>query len=171
MLYANILTPQNIAYDSRWYHLSLAEHYAAEGAIRASPEGWFQAALPQLASVLYSWAFQLPWFRVFDRVELAAHLEFTVFLFTLAGIPALVRAVVPGARAHLAWTATFLFPGILLYDSSLSGAADHVAALWAVPILLTLRRALPSLEPRRCLLFGAMLAAASIVSLLAPDMM
>ena len=162
MLYANILTPQNIAYDSRWYHLSMAEHYAAEGAIRASPEGWFQAALPQLASVLYSWAFQLPWFRVFDRVELAAHLEFTVFVFTLAGIPALVRAVVPGARAHLAWTATFLFPGILLYDSSLSGAADHVAALWAVPICLTLRRALPDLEPRRCLLFGTMLAGAAL---------
>lgn len=162
MLYLNILTPQNIAYDSRWYHLSLAEHYAAAGAIRASPEGWFQAALPQLASVIYSWAFQLPWFRVFDRVELAAHLEFTVFLFTLAGIPALVRAVVPGARAHLAWTATFLFPGILLYDSSLSGAADHFAALWAVPICLTLRRALPDLEPRRCLLFGAMLAGAAL---------
>ncbi|HEY3821406.1 MAG TPA: hypothetical protein VGL81_29770 [Polyangiaceae bacterium] len=162
MLYLDILTPQNIAYDSRWYHLSLAESYAAEGAIRATPEGWFQAALPQLASVVYSWAFQLPWFRVFDRVELAAHLEFTVFVFTLAGIPALVRAVVPGARAHLAWVATFLFPGILLYDSSLSGAADHIAALWAVPIVLTLRRALPRLEPRRCLLFGAMLAGAAL---------
>jgi hypothetical protein len=162
MVYFDVLTPQNVAYDARWYHLPLAEHYAAEGAIRASPEGWFPAALPHLASVIYSWAFQLPGLQPFDRIELAAHVEFTVFLFTLAAIPALVRAVVPRARAGLAWTATFLFPGILLYDASLSVAADHIAALWAVPIYLTLRRALPALQPRRCLLFGAMLAGAAL---------
>ncbi len=162
MLYLNILTPANVAYDSRWYHLPLAEHYAAEGAIRATPEGWFQAALPHLASLLYTWPFQLPGLSLFGRVELCAHIELVVFLFTLAGIPVLVRSVVPGARAHVAWVALFLFPGIFLYDSSLSCAADHVAALWAVPIYVTMRRALPELELRRCALVGAMLAGAAL---------
>src|SRR5262245_54251736 len=32
------LIPANTAYDARWYHLPLAEHYVAEGQIRRSPE-------------------------------------------------------------------------------------------------------------------------------------
>jgi hypothetical protein len=162
MLYFLILSPDNVGYDGRWYHLPLAEHYAAQGAIRATPEGWFLAALPQLATILYCWTLQLPGLRFFDHVELAAHLEFTAFVFTLVGIPALVRTVVPGARAHLAWTALFLFPGILLYDSSLIVGADHIAAVWAVPIYLTARRAFRDLEPRRVALFVAMMAGAAL---------
>src|SRR5258706_9557298 len=50
----------------------------------------------------------------------------------------------------------FLFPGIFLYDSSLTGAADHVAAFWAAPILLWLIRALRSPGPRS----GVLLAVA-----------
>ena len=160
MIYFQILTPENAAYDARWYHLPLAEHYAAQGAVRASPEGWFDAAVPHLASFLYTWAFLLPALGLFDHVELAAHLEFTVFLATLAGMPALVRTLLPRSRAPLAWTATFLFPGIFLYDSALGIAADHIAAFWAVPICISLRRALDTLEPRRCALFAAMLAGA-----------
>jgi hypothetical protein len=160
MLYFLILAPENVAYDTRWYHLAIAEHYAAAGAVRASPEGWFCITIPHLASFLYAWAFEVPGLAYFDRIELAAHMEFATFLATLAGIPVLVRAVVPRVRAPLAWTATFLFPGIFLYDSSLLVAADHIAALWAVPIYLTMRRALSSLEPRRCAVFAAMLAGA-----------
>ncbi len=162
MIYFLILTPENAAYDSRWYHLGLAEHYVAEGAIRASPDGSFLAALPQLASILYAWALMLPALPYFDHIELAAHIEFVLFLFTLAGIPVAVRALLPRTRAPLSWTAVFLFPGIFLYDSTLGISADHVAAFWAVPIWVTMARALEALEPRRAALFAAMLTGAML---------
>jgi hypothetical protein len=159
-IYFVILTPENAAYDSRWYHLRLAEHYAAEGAVRRSVEGWYQFTLPHLGSFLYSWVFQLPATTLFDRVELCAHLEFALFLWTLLAIPALVRRLIPGGRAPLAWVAIFLFPGIFLYDSSLSVAADHLAAFWAIPIFLALLRARAAWEPRTALLLAATLAGA-----------
>jgi hypothetical protein len=162
MIYFFVLTPDSVSYDSRWYHLGLAEHYVAEGAVRPSPEGFFPAALPQLASLLYAWPLMLRTLPYFDRIELAAHIEFALFLATLAGIPVLVRAVLPRSRAPLAWAATFLFPGIFLYDSSLGVGADHVAAFWAVPIYITMLRALEDLAPRRCALFAAMLAGAAL---------
>lgn len=155
MVYFAVLTPDNIAYDARWYHLAIAEHYAAQGAIRAFPEGWYPGALPHLASLVYTWAFLLPGSDLFDRVELSAHLEVVIFLWTLGAIPVLVRSCVrpgleaiarskgrvrgePRASGLSAWASLFLFPGIFLYDSSLSGAADHVNAFWAGPILLAL---------------------------------
>ncbi len=160
LVYLNILTPENLHYDARWYHLGIAQQYVAEGAIQPSPEGWFPIALPQLASLLYTWAFCWPGLSPFERIGLAAHVELVVFLWTLASIPVLVRWLVPRSRAGLSWAAVFLFPGILLYDSSLSTAADHIAAFWAVPIFLALRRAWRDLHWRSCLLLAAMLAGA-----------
>jgi hypothetical protein len=135
-LYLNVLTPHNLAYDSRWYHIAVAEHYAADHAVARFPEGWFQGAVPQLASYVYTWAFMLPGASLFTHVELATHLEMTLFLATLAGLPLLVRWLLGGASAPLSWVALFLFPGIFVYDSSLSGAADHVLAFWAPPLFL-----------------------------------
>jgi hypothetical protein len=157
MVYFAILSPRNIAFDSHFYHLALAQQYATERAIRPSVEGWVPAAMPHLASVLYTWCFTLPGLNMFERITCAAHLEFVVFLFTLAGIPVLVRWLVPGARAGASWVALFLFPGILLYDSSLTAAADHVAALFTVPAYLALRRAWNRLSPGYMALFAAML--------------
>ncbi|HXK16736.1 MAG TPA: hypothetical protein VNG33_02945 [Polyangiaceae bacterium] len=34
-----ILTPQNASFDARWYHLSIAQQYVAEGGIHAFREG------------------------------------------------------------------------------------------------------------------------------------
>ena len=158
MVYFAILSPRNIAFDAHFYHLGLAQQYAVEGAIRPAAEGWLPAALPQLASVLYSWCFTLPRFDMFQRIVCAAHLELVIFLFTLAAIPVLVRWLVPRARAELAWVAMFLFPGLLVYDSSLTTAADHIAAFWAVPIFLALRRTWNEPTPRRGALLAAMLA-------------
>jgi hypothetical protein len=160
LLYANILIPENIAYDSRWYHLGIAEHYAAGGRVARFPEGWFMGAYPHLASLLYTWAFLIPGNGHFTRIELAAHLEFTLFLATLVSIPLLVEWLVPRARAPMAWAALFLFPGILLYDSTLNAGADHVLAFWAIPILLTLRRVLRTRSGPDGVLFGVMLAGA-----------
>ena len=162
LVYFPILTPDNAAADTRWYHLTLAEHYAAQGGIARTLEGSFPAAYPQLATIIYGWAFQLPRTILFDRIEIAAHLEFIVFLWTLAGVGVLAQRLVPQCRARLAWVAIFLFPGIFLYDSNLSIAADHVLAFWAAPIFLTLLRAWERLEPRRCLLLAVVLAGAAL---------
>ncbi len=159
-VYLPILLPENISYDSRWYHLAMAEQYAAVGGIFPYRQGWLLGSYPQLASYLYAWAFQLPWAGLFERIELAAHLEFTILLWTLASIPALVRALLPQARAPEAWVAMFLFPGILIYDSSLNGGADHIAAFWAIPIVLSLLRVWRFFTPRFAALFAAMIAGA-----------
>ena len=139
LVYLPILTPNNVGFDSRWYHLGIAEHYAATGAVQRFPEGWWVGAGPHLASFLYTWAFLLPFGRITDRIELAAHLELSVFLFSLLGIPALVRRLVPprsgGSPYRHAWVARFLFPGVFLYDSSLCLGADHVARVLRRPHL------------------------------------
>lgn len=154
VIYLGVLVPENASYDVRWYHMAVAEHYAAAGGIVRSVEGNITVTVPQLASVLYSWAFCMPFGGLFERYELAAHLELLLFLFTLPGIVSLVRYVVPGARARAAWIAMFVFPSVFVYDSSLHGGADHVGALFAIPAYLAMLRALPRLALRSCLLFA-----------------
>lgn len=160
LLYVNILTPGNVAFDSRWYHLAIAEHYAAAGAITRFPEGWFCGTYPHLASHLYTWAFLYPDSTLFQRIELAAHLEFLVFLVTLGGVAVLARWCLGEARLRFAWAAMFLFPGIMLYDSSLSVASDHFLALWAPPVFLAFRRAFRRFDVPSAVVLGACLAGA-----------
>jgi hypothetical protein len=160
LVYFPVLEPSAYGYDARWYHLPLAEHYAAGGAIRRFGEGWWLGAYPQLASYLYSWAFLAPTRYVFDRALLAGTLEFCCFLGTLAAIPSLVRELAPRLRSPFSWLFVFAFPGIYLYDSNLNAGADHVAALFAAPLAVTLRRFLRDFEPRWGLLFGAYAAGA-----------
>lgn len=159
-LYFQLISPDNISYDARWYHLSIAEHYAAAGGIERFHEGWFQGTNPHLASILYGWGFLLPGTRLFDQAMLCAHLEMLLFLWTLAGVPPLVRRLLHGRRARYAWVATFLFPGVFLYDSNLSVGADHVGAFWAVPIFLALMRAWGEPGPRRTMVLGTFIAGA-----------
>lgn len=160
LMYVQIISPDTLGFDARWYHLPLAEHYVAEGRIARFPEGWFLGAYPQLASYLYTWAFMLPKSIGFDHVELSYHLEFACFVWKVAAVPSLVRVLVPGRRASMAWVGLFLFPGVFLYDANLNGGADHVASIWTIPIALTLFRAWQRLEPKRVLLFVAMLSGA-----------
>lgn len=150
LVYFPILSPNNVSYDARWYHLPLAERYIAEGGVVRFAEGWLASAIPHLASFIYAWGFMTPGADVFDRVGIAAHLEFVIFLFTLAGIPLLVRHLAPGRRVPLSWAGLFLFPGVLIYDSNLNLGADHVAALFAIPIWLTTMRAWRDLRPATC---------------------
>lgn len=128
-LYAMILHPGNVHFDSRWYHLALAEHYVAAGGIEPTREGWFLSAYPQLATLIYTWAFQLPGATQFDQVTLCGHIEYAVVLATLLLIPVLVRRVLR-RRVPLAWVATFLFPGVFLYGSGLHVNAERFAALF-----------------------------------------
>ena len=170
LLYVNILTPAHASYDARWYHFALAEHYAAAGAIERFPEGFYGATFPHLASYVYTWAFlvnqALP-----TQMLLAAHLEFVVFGATLFGLPVLVRYLLHGRRAPRSWASLFLFPGILLYDSSLAGNSDHFLALFALAALLVLRRVLGDFELRTTALFALFCAAAALTKYHAVDVL
>jgi hypothetical protein len=78
-------------------------------------------------------------------------------------IPLLVEAIHRRRRARGTWAVIFLFPGLFLYDSSLSVAADHVLAFWAVPLALALRRMLQRpAAPAPGVLAGLMLSGAAL---------
>jgi hypothetical protein len=164
MLYFAMLSPENVQFDSRWKHMSLAEDWVAWGGLRRHDEGWLFAARPHITSLLFTWAFLLPGALLFDKMLLCAHLEFVIFaITTVVGIPALVRRLVPRADPRVVWAARFLFPGVLLYDSSLSAGADHIGALFGVPAALLLFRVWRKLELRPTLLLAAVLSAALLV--------
>ncbi|HVK67856.1 MAG TPA: hypothetical protein VM694_25525 [Polyangium sp.] len=162
MVYFYVLTPTNIQFDARWKHMALAESYAVRGAVRPAVEGWVFTARPHFTSYLYTWAFLVPG-RLFDKMTLAAHLEFGLFVVTtVAGIPALVRRLVPRADPRWIWAARFVFPGVLLYDSSVSGGADHVGAMFGVAIAIVLFRVLRELDLRYVSVLGVLCAAAAL---------
>lgn len=167
LLYFQILTPQTLGHDARWYHIPLGQQYAYRGSIGPWPEGWWLSAYPHLASLLYAWAFLTPNVQLFDKYELCSHLEFLIFLATLASIPSLVRELIPSGRARWSWVTVFLFPGIFLYDANLNGAADHIAALWAVPIALATLRLWNRFELRNCMLWAVYISAATLTKYMA----
>lgn len=157
-LYLPVLVPTQISYDARWYHMAIAEHYVAQGAVRPFDGGWIAGSVPHLTSFLYTWAFLAPGARLFDQIVLSMHLEFVLFLGTLAGVHLAIRALIPRAPAS-SWAALFLFPGILVYDSGLIGGADHIAAFFAAPILLALLQLWRSFDARSGLLLALFLSA------------
>lgn len=161
LIYFNLLVPDNVSFDSRAMHMGIAEDFVASHGIRRFGEGWVFGGAPHFGSFLYVWAFLIPGGKLHDQMVLAQHLEFMVFLgTTLLGIPATVRRLVPGADPRVVWVARFLFPGVMLYDSSLSGGADHLAAMYAPAIYLALVLAWRRLEVRYAALLGVLVAAA-----------
>src|SRR5262249_44518460 len=121
VIYFSILAPENAAFYSRWDHIALAPPSLALGALGRSPAGWYQASLPHLASFVYVWAFMIPYGQLFDKVELCAHLEFTIFVWTLACIPVLVRWLVASAERGARGPAV--------------GHATNLSATWAALFL------------------------------------
>lgn len=157
--YLVIIVPLNIGADAHWYHLSIAERYATAGGITRFDDGWYLGVYPQLASILYAWAFQSPG-GLTDHTALAAHLEWFLFLLTLAGIAPLTRRLLRRGNATWAGAMVFLFPGILLYDSSLISGADHVLAFWAAPLAIAFIRCGIDFEVRNVVLASLLLSAA-----------
>ena len=86
LLYLGILPPENTSYDSRWYHLPIAEYYAAVHGVEPFVEGWFPGTLPHLSSFLYTWGMCWRWGHVVDKVLLCSHIELSLFLWTLYGV-------------------------------------------------------------------------------------
>jgi hypothetical protein len=171
-VYLQVLTPGNVSFDARWYHLAIAERYAGQGSIQPFREGWYLGAYPQLASWLYTWAFQMPG-DLFDHVALCSHIEWTLFLATVPGVGLLARRVAKGSGTRWSGAALFLFPSLLIYDSNLNTGADHVLAFWAIPLALSVASARRALSVRSAMLFGtvasgALLTKYQAVYLIAP---
>jgi hypothetical protein len=160
LIYLTILTPDNASYDAIYYHLGIAEQYKVKGGIGPSPEGWLVEALPLLGSTIYAWAFIFPSNDLFDAMMVCAHLEYVLFLATLACLPVAVRWLVPRARSASAWVAIFLFPSIIVYDAGLHSGNDHIAGLFALPLWIAAYRSWRALEPARLVLFSIIAAGA-----------
>lgn len=157
-VYLGALTPDAINFDASWFHLSLAADYARLGAIVPFPADYMRS-VPHLASLLYTWALLVPGLGD-EQIHwmLAQHVELSLFLWTLAGIAAMVRWLLgddaPGPKG--AWAVFFLFPAIFVYDSNLGAAADHVLAFFAAPLFLAAMRAGAAADARACALAGVM---------------
>jgi hypothetical protein len=160
VLYFQNMVPDQMSFDSRWYHLPMAQKYAITGRIARFEEGFWQGAYPQLGTHLFTWAFLMPGDGLFDWASLCGHMEFGLFLATLAQIPVLVRRLVPRSRPALAWVCVFLFPGIYLHDSNLHTGVDHIAGYWAVPLAFAALRAWSSFTVRNVLLVSVFAAGA-----------
>jgi len=162
LLYVQIITPDGFSFDVRWYHIPLAQRYALSHGIRPSPEGFWMAAYPQIATYLYTWIFLAPGMLLFDRLELCSHLEFVLFLATLAQVPLVVRRLVPRGPVGLTWVMPLAFPAVYLYDSNLHAGADHVAGFFALPMALAMRRAWTHFRVKDVLLFSIFLCAIAL---------
>ena len=159
-VYVEVMTPSFLGIDAQIYHLPVAEQYALSGRIRPFADGYYPATYPQLASLLYTWAFLAPG-SLRLHTALASHLEWLLFLATLAGIAPLVRRLV-GRRVPFAAAALFLFPAIFVYDSSLITTAEHVNAFWGVPIALAVLALARRFDAGEAALAGAMTAGAAL---------
>lgn len=146
LVYFGVLTPDALNYDATWVHVSIAQDYARLGYL-APFYADYTRNVPHLASLIYTWAYLVPGLVTPLRWMLVLHLEFVMFVWTLVGISAGVTWLLGDKRARGAWAAFFLFPIIFVYDSNLGGAADHVLAFFAMPLLLTFRWVLDRFAP------------------------
>ena len=158
-LYLQIIAPSNIGFDSRWYHVVIAENYAAAGRIRPFPGGWYLGAYPHLGSWLYTWAFLAPG-ELKHHLCLATHLEFLLVLATVSSTSVLASRLLRGARLRHGGAALFLFPAIFINGSNMTLGADHVLAFWAAPLGLMLLRYWADANARHGALLGALLGGA-----------
>jgi hypothetical protein len=136
VLYLGAMTPDSLNYDSTWCHLTIAQDYARAGRIIPFPADYTKN-MPQLASLIHTWGWLVPGLDLPAlRWMLALHNEFGLFLWTLVGVAAGVRRLLNDQRLVGTWAAFFLFPIIYVYDNNMGGAADHVCAFFAVPMVL-----------------------------------
>ena len=100
VVYFDILSPENVQFDPRWKHPPSPRSTSRPAASGASPRDGRSRRTRTSRPTSTLWGFLLPFGRLFDRVALAAHLEFTIFVATTLMIPALVRRLVPGTSGR-----------------------------------------------------------------------
>lgn len=158
IVYLGAMTPDSVNYDASWYHLRAAQDYARWG--RLAPFWDYNAIVPNLASIFYTWGYLVPGLDQPGRWMMALHLEFGFFAWTLVAVTALVKRMVGDWRVHGAYAAFFLFPIIFVYDSSLGAAADHVLAFFSVPVVLATWLCCRGFRRGACALMAVTLGAA-----------
>jgi len=138
VIYLGLLSPESVNYDATWYHLRIAQDYARWGRIR--PFYDYSAIVPQLASIVHTWGYLVPGLDGAPRWMMALHIEFALFLWTLVGVAAGIQRLIGDFTLPATWASFFLFPIIFVYDSNIGGAADHVSAFFAMPVVLATLR-------------------------------
>ena len=98
LVYLAILTPDAVSYDATWFHLRMAQDYARWGNI--APFYDWNACVPHLASILYTWGYLVPGLVGAQRWMMALHLEFVLFLWTLAGVAAGIQRLLGSFRVN-----------------------------------------------------------------------
>ncbi len=162
IIYLGALTPDALNYDSTWSHLVIAQEYARAGRIIPF-RGNYNMGVPHLASLIHTWGYLVPGLpHPALRWMMALHNEFGLFLWTLAGVAAGIRRLLDRPDLRGAWAAFFLFPIIFVYDNNIGGASDHVAAFFAVPMLLAAFDAGKSFRPRDCAILAVVSAGACL---------
>jgi hypothetical protein len=165
LLYLELVSPDALNYDSTWTHLVIPQDYAREGRIFPFIADW-NKNVPHFASIIQTWGFIIPGQAINHptRWMMALHTEFTVFLWTLAGVAAAVEWLA-GEEVRGAWAAFFLFPSIFVYDGNMGGSSDHFLALFAAPMLLATARAARRFDVADCALLGILSAGAIMTKL------
>jgi hypothetical protein len=171
LIYLGLLTPESISYDADWFHLRIAQDYARWG--RILPFHDYNATVPHLASLLFTWTYLLPGLQVPQIWMCALHLEFTLFLWTLAGVAAGIQRLTRDHALKGSWVVFFLFPIIFVCDSNVGCSADHVLAFFSMPIALAVLEITRSFESGSCALLataaaGAILTKYQAIYLLVP---
>jgi len=153
-LVGHALTTDSIGYDANWYHLPLAEAYAATGKIRAFPEGWTLGTQPQMASLLYAWA-MIVTPQPGISLTSAAFIELAFVAAAVLGVVPLTRTLLGGReRAHWAWVCAALFPALLRYPPRIE--ADYLVAAFAPPLMLSAFKVWEDAD-RRSIIVGALM--------------
>lgn len=161
VLAGHCLTTASIGYDSAWYHLPVAEIYAARHAIRPFADGWYLGAFPQLASVMYAWGMVVAREPALGLTT-SAFIELTFVASAIFGVIPCVRALSPvRGRATWAWATIALFPAVYLYPPRIE--ADYAAAAFAPALLLLTLRAYRRFEVRELVGWATVLGGVSLV--------
>jgi hypothetical protein len=153
-LVGHALTTDSIGYDSSWYHLPVAENYAAAGAIRPFREGWLLGTHPQMASLLYAWA-MIVTPQPGISLSSAAFMELSFVAAAIFGVVPLTRTLLAGRdRVRWAWVCAALFPALLRYPPRIE--ADYLVAAFAAPLLLSAFKVWQDAD-RRSVIVGALM--------------
>jgi hypothetical protein len=159
IVYLGVLSPDALNYDATWSHVVVAQEYARAG--RMIPFiADYNRNVPHLASLIYTWGYLVPESREPVKWMFALHSEFTLWMWTLAGVAAALRALLDEPTLRRGWVSFFLFPVIFVYDNNLGGASDHVCGFFSIPIALAALRLCERFLPGWAALFAIVSAGA-----------